>query len=123
MKNKQEVYKLIEDMTGIVMPEDMSPNFNYIQNSEGFRFSASGLEKDFMHSESGELLFRGKDNHTWKDDWRIWKVVKFPYGILKYRLCKAMEGSGYEAFLVGEFTENFDQEERMLDSAKTLCNL
>lgn len=95
-----EAVKLI---TGIELRETQDPNFNHYQRDDDIHFSISELTADFT-VESGIQRF-SKDNptHAAKGDYQIYRVVEYPgQGVLKYRLCKAIDGSEYAAYIVAD---------------------
>ena len=111
---EQQVVEAIKDLTGIDMPSERSPNYNFYidQDGNGFRFSASELTAEFQHKD-GTLLGEGYARMYREGDWQLHRVVEGDGYIFRYRLCKAMEGSGYEAYIVGtvDYTNENNHEE------------
>jgi hypothetical protein len=92
---------VVKEITGIRLSETQDPYFNHRRLENSIHFSISELDKDFT-IETGEQRF-SKDNPTYvaDGDYQIHRVVEYPgQGVLEYRLCKAMEGSEYEAYIV-----------------------
>ena len=96
--------ELIKEITGVTIPEKQDPNFNFRAFGGNITFSISELDADFQHI-GGEVAFdKPNPSYTPNNDYQIHRVVDYPgKGVLHYRLCKAMEGSPYEAYMVGWF--------------------
>lgn len=65
----------------------------------------SYLDFNFEPKIKGEILVRGSTYPSYEGR-RDWWVVEYPHGVLKFRLCSAMEGSGYDAFAVADYVDN-----------------
>ena len=122
----QQAVETIQRLTGIDMPEESSPLYHVsvYSKGDGFSFSASHLSADFQHNE-GTLLGEGHANMHRADDWQIHRVIEGDGYIFHYRICKAAEGSGYEAFIVGNvlFTTEDTHEDVKQDRMERLSYL
>jgi len=101
---KIETQDLVKELTGTTIPSEQGPNFNYTWADNFATFSISEIGADFQHLGGITIFDKPNPRYTPEKDYQIHRVVSYPRkGVLHYRLCKAMEGSPYEAYLVARF--------------------
>ena len=118
----------VESVMGFTLPEENDPFYNFRLSPSGATFSFSGLTKDYTHVEGEQkaegTYYMGGDI----TDYQIHRVVALPDGIMHYRLCKAIDGSDYEAYVVGRWysanlSDSFDYRAelaRLIDGVEVL---
>lgn len=107
----------IQTLLNVTLPDEQGPYFNWQFHQGVENFRVSGLSATFK-TPKGELLIAAQGEHPSDQDFR---VVKYDDGVLMYRLCAAMEGSDYEAFIVGSYHFTLNEKD-LEDTAKHLVN-
>ena len=117
--------KFLEKVFGVEFTDGpVKLDSHYCRESFGkLNAQISYLDFDFEPKVEGNVLFHSIGT---RKDRRDWWVVEYPEGVLKFRLCSAMEGSGYEAFAVANFIpikheEYDDNREHFIEAAADLA--
>ena len=119
------VRKLVEQLTGVNMPEQNDGFYSCRQTSDGFDCRLSGLDWSFK-LKGGTLLREGMAESDILGR-QLHRAVEFENMVIHYRLCDAMEGSGYDAFAVVQGTlttpeTHNDIVAKAMDTVKVLTN-
>jgi hypothetical protein len=113
---------VIKQAFGFDLPEKNTPYENVSLYGEGedqiINYRVSNLKLTYHHL-GGTIAFHGVEKADIPDV-RIRRVVVYDDYFVSYRLCEAMEGSGYDGFLVAMFAP-LHMLGHYIEQAKGLC--
>lgn len=76
---------------------------NGVVKHNAYTFEVNGLSEE-QTPQNCEILAKGDDNfYRGRKDYQTHYVVKVGGRRVRFRVCKAMQGSGYEAYACGHF--------------------
>ena len=128
MIRKIKTQELVKELTGVTIPSEQGPDYNYTWADNFATFSISHIGKDFQHLKGKTVFSKASPHYPSPKDYQIHRVVSYLHkGVLHYRLCKASEDSPYEAYLVARFYYTTDDTHQKVlkeqyDKAKVLTS-
>lgn len=114
--NEDKIKAYVEEWTGVTLPEKPDPFYQWRMSGDTITFSVSNLTWDF--EIAGQQFSEGisLSKHTGV---QIHRAVERDGLIIYYRLCSAMKGSDYDAYMVGwaTFTTKDTHQDQFKDAA------
>ena len=123
--DEQEIKKLVEEWTNVTLPEKSDPYYQWRMRGDEISFSVSGLTWDFAVNLHSRKLFEGVSLSKYSGI-QLHRVLQSDTVCMHYRLCSAMKGSDYDAYMVGRATfvegrKSLDVANEYIEMARACC--